>query len=290
MRVGTVHNSSRSALLEIRHEQSFNPAPGRHRHDFHQIAVCLSGDADLSWWNEGVGTQKVRARHRNIVINPANAFHSTDWTGSLDRLMLNLHCDVTKRVATELDMSDDFRICPTASGRDDAVWHLAFMLFQELGSDPLKSTLYAESIANLLAVRLLKRFTKSAESASTLPAAPFTVRQMAVIDEYISSNLEAEITVSTLAALLNLGQVQFSRRLKAGTGMSPYQYVTNRRISRSCELLDANRQSIADIGLEVGFDGQSHFSARFKQIVGMTPREYRNMKKGKLLACGPDEG
>ena len=71
--------------------------------------------------------------------------------------MINLHCDVTKRVAAELDMSDDFRICPMANGRDDAVWHLSFMLFQELDSDPLRSPLYAESIANLLAVRLLKR-------------------------------------------------------------------------------------------------------------------------------------
>ncbi len=280
MGAGTVDNNSRSALLEVRHEQSFNPIPGRHSHDFHQIAVCLSGDTDLNWWNEGVGARRVRARHRNILINPANAFHSTDWTGSLDRLMINLHCDVTKRVAAELDMSDDFRICPMANGRDDAVWHLSFMLFQELDSDPLRSPLYAESIANLLAVRLLKRFTEGAGSAATLPASPFSARQMAIIDEYISSNLEADITVATLAALLNLGQLQFSRRLKAGTGMSPYQYVTNRRISRSCELLDANRQSIADIGLEVGFDGQSHFSARFKQIVGMTPREYRNMKKG----------
>lgn len=276
---GTIYNSSRSAFLEVRHEQSFNPIPGRHRHDFHQIAVCLSGDTDLNWWNEGVGTQKVRARHRNIIINPASGYHSTVWTGSLDRLIINLHCDVTKRVAAELDMSDDFRICPMANGRDDAVWHLAFMLFQELDSDPLKSPLYAESIANLLSVRLLKRFTEGAGSAATLPAAPFSARQMAIIDEYISSNLEADITVASIAALLSLGPLQFSRRLKAGTGMSPYQYVTNRRISRSCELLDSNKHSIADIGLEVGFNGQSHFSARFKQVVGMTPGEYRNMKK-----------
>lgn len=193
--------------------------------------------------------------------------------------MLELDCGVVKRVAAELDMRDDISIQGTPNGRDDTIWHLAFMLYRETATNPLSSALYAESVANLLAVRLLRHFT-DAKIAPSLPVSPLTSKQMAIIDEYIHTHLDADIDVSRLAGVLNLGPLQFSRRLKARTGVSPHQYVTGKRVNRACELLDATKQSIVDIGLEVGFSGQSHFAARFKQVVGATPREYRNIRRG----------
>lgn len=279
MSLGTqpLADASQSLWLEVKHERAFRPAHVPHQHQFHQIGVCLRGGANLAWWNEDAGFRQVLAGHKNIVVNPAEACHSIDWTGSLERVMLELDCGVVKRIAAELDMRDDIIIQGTPNGHDDTIWHLAFMLYRETATNPLSSALYAESVANLLAVRLLKHFT-DAKIAPTLPVSPLTSKQMAIIDEYIDINLGADIDVSRLAAVLSLGPLQFSRRLKAGTDMSPHQYVTSKRINRACELLAATKQSIVDIGLEVGFSGQSHFAARFKQIVGATPREYRNIK------------
>lgn len=272
-------DASQSLWLEVKHERAFRPAHVRHRHEFHQIGVCLRGGANLAWWNEDAGFRKILAGHKNIVVNPAEAYHSVDWTGSLDRVMLELNCGVVKRVAAELDLRDGISIQGTPNGHDDTIWQLAFMLYRETATGPLTSALYAESIANLLAVRLLKQFT-DVKIAATLPVSPLNSRQMAIIDEYIHANLDADIDVSRLAGVLRLGPLQFSRRLKARTGMSPHQYVTSIRVNRACELLAATKQSIVDIGLEVGFSGQSHFAARFKQIVGATPREYRNIRRG----------
>lgn len=275
----TVPHSSRSRWLEALHEPAFRPPLGHHRHSFHQVTVCLSGGINLTRWNEGFGLRKIQSRHRNVVVNPAHALHSTVWAGSWDRVVLNLDCEVVRRAAAELDMSDDLMLHPTATGRDETIWHLAFTLLQEMENDPLACALYAESMANLLAFRLLKHFTSPATTRAA-PVSPLTSRQMAVIDEHVTSNLEAEISVAQLASLLGLGQLQFSRRLKVATGMSPHQYVTSKRVRRACELLSDTKQPIADIGLEVGFSGQSHFSARFKQVVGTTPREYRAMTRG----------
>lgn len=272
-------DAAQSLWLEVKHERAFRPAHLRHRHEFHQIGVCLKGGANLAWWNEDAGFRKVLAGHRNIVVNPAEASHSIDWTGSLERIMLELNCAVVRRIAGELGLRDDISLHGTPSGRDDTIWHLAFMLYRDTEANPLASALYAESVANLLAVRLLKQFT-DIKTVPTLSVSPLTSKQMVIVDEYIHTYLGEDIDVSRLAGVLNLGPLQFSRRLKARTNMSPHQYVTNKRINRACELLVATRQSIVDIGLEVGFSGQSHFAARFKQIVGATPREYRNIKNG----------
>jgi AraC family transcriptional regulator len=238
----------------------------------------MTSGASLAWWNEEIGLQKLRTQHRDIVFSPANTRHSIDWTGSMVRMMLFLDNSVVERAAAELGMNGNLRFCPTANGRDDTIWHLAYTLFLEIDSDPLACPFYAESIANLLSVRLLRNFTDN-KSAITLPALPLDAWQMARVDDYILSNLETYISVSQLAALVELGQLQFSRRLKAGTGMSPYQYVISKRVACACELLASTHQPIADIGFQVGFSAQSHFSSRFKQVVGTTPREYRLSKR-----------
>jgi AraC family transcriptional regulator len=272
-------NVSRSDWLEVRHERIFKPASLRHRHDFHQVSVLLARGADLTWWSEENGLKKLPSRPRNIIVSPANCQHSTDWTGTLDRVIFDLNRDVVSQAAAALGVPDELHC--TTIGRDETICNIALTLSQELGSDPLACPLYAETIANFLAIRLLMHFTRP-DQDSALSAPPLSQRQISIIDDYIVENLERDISVKQLSALLGFGQLQFSRRLKARTGMSPYQYVTNKRVNRACELLSATKQSIADIGLEVGFGGQSHFSARFKQVVGTTPREYRGIRRENL--------
>lgn len=271
-------NSSRSPSLEIRHEQRALPDLGRHMHGHHQIVVSLSGDADIDWWTERFGSQHIRSRHQDLIINPANALHSTNWTGAWDRIFLNLDSQLVASTADELDIRDDFELQPAAKLSDATISHLALTLFQDLRNDPLACTLYAETVASLLAIRLL-RCLAGYERPAIHPPIPLTEGQMAIVDAYILGNLDREVSVAKLASLLGLGPVHFFRRLKARNGLSPYQYVTNKRIHRACELLGSSKRSIAEIGFEVGFSGQSHFSARFKQVVGATPREYRKLRQ-----------
>jgi AraC family transcriptional regulator len=134
----------------------------------------------------------------------------------------------------------------------------------------------------VLAVCLLRHFER-AEPRCDIPDSAFTRKQMSAIDDYVSSHIETGFSVSELAAQLRLGSLQFSRRLKATTGMSPYQYITHARVGRACELLATTRRPIADVGIGVGFSGQSHFSSRFKQIIGTTPREYRASRCGSSM-------
>ncbi|MEZ3486555.1 MAG: AraC family transcriptional regulator [Lachnospiraceae bacterium] len=63
---------------------------------------------------------------------------------------------------------------------------------------------------------------------------------------------------------------------KSAFGISPKQYIINKRISTSCNFLETSNHSIRDIAYMVGYENQLEFSQIFKKAVGKSPTAYRN--------------
>lgn len=92
---------------------------------------------------------------------------------------------------------------------------------------------------------------------------------------YIHQNLSQKISVDDI-----VGQVPLSRRLvevrfKNVTGKSIYHYIFDLRMERFAQLLLESKESVADIGMSVGFFDSKNLSRQFKQWKGCTPLEYR---------------
>lgn len=84
-------------------------------------------------------------------------------------------------------------------------------------------------------------------------------------------------SVAYCADELNLSANYFSDLIKKETGESAHEYITLKLIDVAKErIFDANK-SVSEIAYELGFKYLQHFSRMFKQHVGMTPLEYRNM-------------
>ncbi|WP_147797221.1 helix-turn-helix transcriptional regulator [Cellulomonas sp. Y8] len=83
------------------------------------------------------------------------------------------------------------------------------------------------------------------------------------------------LDVPTLAreALMSAGH--FSRSFRAAYGETPYGYLMTRRIERAKALLRRGDLSVTDVCVEVGCTSLGSFSARFSELVGMSPSAYR---------------
>jgi AraC family transcriptional regulator len=81
--------------------------------------------------------------------------------------------------------------------------------------------------------------------------------------------------VSGLAAVMGYSPDHFARLFKRDFGITPYQYVLNRRVERAKSLLRARGLSIAEVAMTCGFSTQAHLSSAFKARVGTTPGAYR---------------
>jgi len=93
--------------------------------------------------------------------------------------------------------------------------------------------------------------------------------------EYVEKNYQKNVDIRAVADLANLTIPSFCRYFKKISHITYTDFVNEYRINQACRLLFENKP-IADICFEVGFNNISHFNKTFKQLKGMSPREYKS--------------
>ena len=96
---------------------------------------------------------------------------------------------------------------------------------------------------------------------------------------YLRRNLRSQITVENLANYLRLDTSQVYRIFKQNTGLSPQQYICQKRMEEACDLLQKTDLSIKEISEWLDFEYQSHFTKQFKSIMKISPSIYRTKFK-----------
>ena len=100
-------------------------------------------------------------------------------------------------------------------------------------------------------------------------------RELLPAVRFIDENYCQSVCMKDMASLAGLSTTHFNTRFRAVLRMSPTEYVLSRRIQDAQKLLAETDRSIAEIGMDVGFFDQSHFTKRFRKVTGLTPRAYR---------------
>ena len=96
---------------------------------------------------------------------------------------------------------------------------------------------------------------------------------------YIEQNFQNNITIEDVASVCGINRSYLGKIFKKNTGQSPQEFLMNYRMVKAAELLKLTSLSIADIGSAIGYENQLHFSRAFKNIYGVSPREWRNQHK-----------
>lgn len=95
----------------------------------------------------------------------------------------------------------------------------------------------------------------------------------------IDSDLSAEISLSLLAAQLNVSNVYLATVFKKETGKTVTEYINEKRISYAKHLLRTTSLQIQTISLHCGIMDVHYFSKLFKQKTGRSPSDFRNESK-----------
>jgi AraC-like DNA-binding protein len=91
----------------------------------------------------------------------------------------------------------------------------------------------------------------------------------------MDSGYAAPLDVPALAKAAYMSPSHFSRRFRAVYGETPYSYLMTRRIERAKALLRSGDTSVTEVCVAVGCTSLGSFSARFTQLVGVSPSAYR---------------
>ena len=96
---------------------------------------------------------------------------------------------------------------------------------------------------------------------------------------YIEHNFQNDISVEDIAKVCGLNRTYFGKIFKEAVGKTPQEFLLNYRMVKATEFLKLTQLSIRDIGQAVGYENQLHFSRAFKNIYGISPREWRNRNR-----------
>lgn len=91
----------------------------------------------------------------------------------------------------------------------------------------------------------------------------------------------SDFSLQEAADYVQLSKNHFSYIFHNATGLKFWDYVTNVRIEKARQLLQENNLSIFEISLSVGYETESHFNKKFKQLEGITPGRYRKLHGNK---------
>ncbi len=87
----------------------------------------------------------------------------------------------------------------------------------------------------------------------------------------LADNVATHLDIGWLSKSLGLGYSRFRQVFKKCTGLSPYQYFLDLKISRAKELLQQGQYSVKEIAYMLSFDDPYYFSHLFKKKTGQPP-------------------
>ena len=106
-------------------------------------------------------------------------------------------------------------------------------------------------------------------------------KKITPILSYISENYKSILNISDIANEFYITKYHLCRIFKESTGLTITQYINSLKIHQASELLRKTDSSITEIGFACGFNSTMYFCKTFKEIVNMTPSEFRQHRLRK---------
>jgi AraC family transcriptional regulator len=211
----------------------------------------------------------------DMTLMPGGTPSKWSWNSTCDRFDVIVSPDVLGE-EHRIETVDLFLF------RDTKLKNLCRKLCREIILRDKADRLQIETLAVELAEVVFRDYSTTSERTRGVPKGGLTRYNAKRVLEYAEANLDRGITLRELAGVAQLSTHHFVRMFTKTLGVTPYQYLLERRVERAKDLLRAKRTSLAEVALSSGFGSQSHFTSAFHRAVGATPGEFQRLA-GKAI-------
>ncbi|RIA45707.1 AraC family transcriptional regulator [Hephaestia caeni] len=259
-----------SVLAERVEHRDDSPELGRLLH-FHDVSELVIFDAVRgSFLADG---RRHAVADGTVVFAPSMRHHDYELApGAKSWTLIQIDPYIVEHLALQPDYARLAR--PFAARPDSAQWQrietLAHWL-REVTTANARDPLVIRIVELLL---LAVVASPEVEAADAGEDTAYVERLLPAV-EYLRRDPGAAVALEEAAAMCNLSPAYFSRRFKRVFGMNFTDYVRTYRLHLAARRILTTGAPVSDIAYGLGFASPSHFTARFHERFGMTPRAYR---------------
>lgn len=231
-----------------------------HTHQWPYVTFVLRGG-----YTEDCQGKSWEIAEGDVVLHEAGEAHA-DSIHAADSYLLNL--ELTQCWLDRIDGCGarlDSRF--TASG--GYFLQLGNRLHRELWSEDRISALCIEGLALELIAEIARRKSRPSGHAPWL--------QRAI--EYLRANFRESPTLAQVAEAAGVHPVHLAREFRRRQGMTVGEYIRRLRVEWACQELVGSKQPIVDIAVNAGFSDHSHMTRVFHRQTGLTPTEFRRLRR-----------
>ncbi|WP_342506061.1 AraC family transcriptional regulator [Sporosarcina sp. FSL K6-2383] len=267
--ISTPSAEARSAFFyiqEIGHFKTFYPFFTERQHlDSYLIVHTLSGNGQLTYNNT---TYSLGPGELFFIDCNNYQLYQTSNEDSWEILWIHIKGSTTAEYYKHYSKSNS----PVSiSHQESQVPYLIQQLIQLHQLD--KASLKTEIISSKLILNLLTEvLLNSNELNKNKAITPDYIEQMKT---ELEVNFDKKITLTQLSRLFAVNKYQLAKEFKHYIGITPNEYLINRRITKAKDLLKNTNLTISSISFQVGIDNVSHFINLFKDRVDSTPLSFR---------------
>lgn len=240
-----------------------------HFHEYYVLGFIEDGNRNLFCNNK----EHTIESGDLILINPMENHTCAQIDDrALDYRCLNVTTEVMQRTVCDVIGSSYLPEFTTTVAYQSEQAVLLKELHQMLMEE--RESIQKEELFYFLIAQLLENYT---EKPSLAPVKISTQVQMAC--NYMDENFSEQISLDDLGSISGLNKFTLLRSFTRQRGVTPYQYLESIRVGYAKKLLEQGVSPIESAG-QSGFTDQSHFTKYFKNLIGLTPKQYQNIFTG----------
>lgn len=247
-------------IMEINHCRQ-----GRFECKLKKDTYAYLGEGNLAvnmWGNETSSSRFPLKIYKGITILIDLQKAQKSLYGILEGVEVDLNC-----LREKLCPKDQCMICKTPKKIDH--------IFQELYDEEPKIQLGYLRLKVLELLMILSVRSVPSSFAVSQYFSTEQVQKVKCVREDLTTFLSKNITLKELAVRYEISLTGLKSCFKAVYGSTVFAYRREYRMQVAAKMLKDTNYTIAEIAGQVGYENPGKFSSAFKQIMGITPKEYR---------------
>jgi AraC family transcriptional regulator len=264
--------------------ERFSPDPDtepRHwvRHD--QAFAMMLRPGSIEWGSKRCALAKFDYKAGDLALCDR---HVGEWVGLMNVSHLQLGISDAALMACSDGAYGEVELSPSRRFADPRLSAMVAAVHAEMVAGFPSGRLFLDSVEQAMAVTLVNGHAVRHRPLQIYRGGLGSAR-LRRIKELVHAKMEEDLSLDEMAQSVGLSTAHFARMFRKSTGATPHQFVLRQRLERAQAMLRDPDARVLDIAVACGFKTQQHFAQVFREVLGVSPTEYRQDLVGSEVTC-----